>query len=265
MPASEDHKRVSFITSDETFYYVAMPFELKNAGATYQRLVDKIFRAQLGKNMEVHVDDMLVKSKEASSHMEGFMVTQQGIKANSAKIKAIFGIGTPTNINEPSPGDTLYLYLSSTFQAVSFVLVREEEGTQTPIYYVIKVLNGAGGRYPPMEKMALALVITIRKLRPYFLSHPISVRTNTPLKQVLGKPEASCRLEEAPKEGPWLLHVDRSSTTQGRGAGIVITFPQGEDMKFMIKFDFKASNNEAEYESSSTRHENGRLTSHSLL
>ncbi|KAL0410497.1 UNVERIFIED_CONTAM: Pro-Pol polyprotein [Sesamum latifolium] len=43
MLAPEDHKRVSFITSDGTFYYVAMPFRLKNAGATYQRLVDKIF------------------------------------------------------------------------------------------------------------------------------------------------------------------------------------------------------------------------------
>ncbi|KAL0433382.1 UNVERIFIED_CONTAM: hypothetical protein Slati_2672500 [Sesamum latifolium] len=54
--------------------------------------------------------------------------------------------------------------------------------------------------------------------------------------------------EEAPEEGPWLLHVDRSSTTQGSEAGIVITSPQGEDMKFAIKFDFKVSNNDAEYE-----------------
>ncbi|KAK4386293.1 Transposon Ty3-G Gag-Pol polyprotein [Sesamum angolense] len=44
MLALEDHKRVSFITSDDTFCYVAMPFRLKNVGATYQKLVDKIFR-----------------------------------------------------------------------------------------------------------------------------------------------------------------------------------------------------------------------------
>ncbi|KAL0445381.1 UNVERIFIED_CONTAM: hypothetical protein Slati_2260800 [Sesamum latifolium] len=89
-------------------------------------------------------------------------------------------------------GDTLYLYISTTSQAVSSVLVREEEGNQTPIYYVSKVLNGAESRYPPIEKMALALVITVRKLRPYFLSYSVGVRTNTPLKQVLGK--ASGRL-----------------------------------------------------------------------
>ncbi|KAL0385898.1 UNVERIFIED_CONTAM: hypothetical protein Sradi_2984100 [Sesamum radiatum] len=113
MLAPEDHKRVSFITSDDMFCYVAMPFGLKNAGATYQRLMDKIFRPQLSRNMEAYVDDMLVKIKEAHYHVEdldeifavlrkyrpklnpkkrafgvsegrflGFMVIQRGIKAN---------------------------------------------------------------------------------------------------------------------------------------------------------------------------------------
>ncbi|KAL0462198.1 UNVERIFIED_CONTAM: hypothetical protein Slati_0107400 [Sesamum latifolium] len=54
--------------------------------------------------------------------------------------------------------------------------------------------------------------------------------------------------EEVFEEKPWILHVDGSSTTQGSGTGIVITSPQGEDMEFVIKFDFKASNNEAKYE-----------------
>ncbi|KAL0408102.1 UNVERIFIED_CONTAM: Transposon Ty3-G Gag-Pol polyprotein [Sesamum radiatum] len=58
-----------------TFYYVAMPFRLKNAGATYQKLVDKIFRPQLGRNMEVYVDDVLVKSKVAHQHVEDFKET----------------------------------------------------------------------------------------------------------------------------------------------------------------------------------------------
>ncbi|KAL0386283.1 UNVERIFIED_CONTAM: hypothetical protein Sradi_3022600 [Sesamum radiatum] len=77
---------------------------------------------------------------------------------------------------------------------MSSVSVREEEGNQTPIYYVSKVLNGAEGRYPAIKKIALALVITARKLCPYFLSYPVGVKTNTPLKQILGKPEASERL-----------------------------------------------------------------------
>ncbi|KAL0427460.1 UNVERIFIED_CONTAM: Pro-Pol polyprotein [Sesamum latifolium] len=131
MLAPEDYKRVSFITSDGTFCYVAMPFGLKNAGATYKRLVDKIFQPQLGRNMEVYVCDMLVKSKEAHHHVEdlektfavlrkyrlklnprkcafgvsrgrflGSMVSQRGIEANPEKIKAILHMGPPTNINE---------------------------------------------------------------------------------------------------------------------------------------------------------------------
>ncbi|KAL0415865.1 UNVERIFIED_CONTAM: hypothetical protein Slati_3418400 [Sesamum latifolium] len=376
MLAPEDRKKVSFITSEGTFCYVAMPFGLKNAGATYQRLVDKIFHPQIGRNVEVYVDDMLVKSKKAAGHVKdleetfsvlrkyklklnpakctfgvqggrflGFMVTQRGIEANPLKIKAIIDMKTPTCLNEaqrltrriaalsrfisksaekslpffktlrkaktfewgtpyqlafeelkaylarlpllvkPSPGEALYLYLSVAPQAVSSVLIREEDGKQLPIYYVSKVLNGAEERYTPIEKMTLALVVIARRLRPYFLSHPIGVKTNTPLKQTLGKPDTSGRLvkwamelsecdisylpkttikaqaladfmsdmtemtiKEASQDQKWLLHVDDSSTAQGSGAGIVITTPQSEDLEFAIKFDFKASNNEAEYE-----------------
>ncbi|KAK4389821.1 Pro-Pol polyprotein [Sesamum angolense] len=69
MLAPEDRKNVNFITSDGTFYYVVMSFALKNARATYQRFVDKIFHPQIGRNIKVYVDDMLVKSKEAQNHV----------------------------------------------------------------------------------------------------------------------------------------------------------------------------------------------------
>ncbi|KAL0355343.1 UNVERIFIED_CONTAM: hypothetical protein Sradi_3981200 [Sesamum radiatum] len=94
---------------------------------------------------------------------------------------------------KPSPGETLYLYLSVAPQAISSVLIREDRKL-LPIYYVTKVLNRAEGRYISIEKMALALVVTARRLRPYFLSHPVGVKTNTLLKQILGKPDTSRRL-----------------------------------------------------------------------
>ncbi|KAL0462105.1 UNVERIFIED_CONTAM: hypothetical protein Slati_0098100 [Sesamum latifolium] len=53
--------------------------------------------------------------------------------------------------------------------------------------------------------------------------------------------------QEVSEARPLLLHVDGSSTAQGSVAGIVLTTPQGDDMKFAVKFEFKASNNEAEY------------------
>lgn len=58
----EDQPCVSFITASGTYCYTVMPFGLKNTGATYQRMVDKMFKGQLGMSMEASVDDMLVGS-----------------------------------------------------------------------------------------------------------------------------------------------------------------------------------------------------------
>ena len=65
-----DQEKTSFITSQGLFCYKVMPFGLKNAGATYQRLVNHMFRPQIGWNVEVYVDDMLVKSIDEGSHLD---------------------------------------------------------------------------------------------------------------------------------------------------------------------------------------------------
>ena len=57
-----DQEKTSFVTSQGLFCYKVMPFGLKNVGVTYQRLVNYMFCSQIGRNMEVYVDDMLVKS-----------------------------------------------------------------------------------------------------------------------------------------------------------------------------------------------------------
>ena len=57
-----DQEKTSFVTSQGLFCYKVMPFGLKNAGATYQRLMNKMFSHQIGKNIQVYVDNMLVKS-----------------------------------------------------------------------------------------------------------------------------------------------------------------------------------------------------------
>ena len=68
--AKEDQKKTAFIASQGLYYYKVIPFKLKNAGATYQRLVNKMFSKQIGRNMEVYMDDMLIKSKEESAHLD---------------------------------------------------------------------------------------------------------------------------------------------------------------------------------------------------
>jgi hypothetical protein len=64
-----DQEKTSFVTSRGLFCYKVMPFGLKNAGATYQRLMNRMLHDQIRKNVEVYIDDMLVKSKEEGDHL----------------------------------------------------------------------------------------------------------------------------------------------------------------------------------------------------
>ena len=73
--AEEDQEKTAFIISQGLYCYKIMPFGLKNARATYQRLVNKMFNKQIGRNIEVYVDDMLVKSKEELTHLDDLKKT----------------------------------------------------------------------------------------------------------------------------------------------------------------------------------------------
>nr|KYP54579.1 Retrovirus-related Pol polyprotein from transposon 17.6 [Cajanus cajan] len=126
-----DEEKTAFITDSTNYCYQVMPFGLKNAGATYQRLMNKVFRNQIGKNMEVYVDDMVVKSKDLDRHLSdlakvfqqlrrhdmrlnpekcvfgvsggmflGFMLSARGIAANPDKCQAIVGMRSPQNLKE---------------------------------------------------------------------------------------------------------------------------------------------------------------------
>ena len=76
----EDQEKTAFIMSQGLYCYKVIPFALKNAGATYQRLVNKMFNKQIGRNMEVYVDDMLVKSKEELVHLDDLRETFATLK-----------------------------------------------------------------------------------------------------------------------------------------------------------------------------------------
>ena len=73
--AEEDQEKTAFIISQGLYCYKIMPFGLKNARATYQRLVNKMFNKQIGRNIEVYVDDMLIKSKEELTHLDDLKKT----------------------------------------------------------------------------------------------------------------------------------------------------------------------------------------------
>ena len=62
--AVEDQEKTSFISPETNYHYTVMPFGLKNAGATYQRMMTRMFRKKIRNTVEVYIDDMVVKSKE---------------------------------------------------------------------------------------------------------------------------------------------------------------------------------------------------------
>ena len=68
--AEEDQEKIAFITSQELYCYRVMPFGLKNVGAMYQRLVNQMFSKQIERNVEVYMDNMLVKREEEDDHLD---------------------------------------------------------------------------------------------------------------------------------------------------------------------------------------------------
>ena len=91
-------------------------------------------------------------------------------------------LSTPPLLSPSQPGEELFLYLAVSLAAVSAALIREEEKVQKPVYYASRALRGAKERYPPMEKLAFALVTAARKLKPYFQAHTVVVLTDRPLR-----------------------------------------------------------------------------------
>ena len=76
IPMSEENQeKTTFVTSQGLYYYKVIPFKLKNAKATYQRLVNHMFNKQIRWNIEVYIDDMLVKSKTTKEHLDDLKET----------------------------------------------------------------------------------------------------------------------------------------------------------------------------------------------
>ncbi|XP_061361260.1 uncharacterized protein LOC133305142 [Gastrolobium bilobum] len=189
--------------------------------------MNKAFEDQLGKNVEVYIDDMIVKSFDLMKHVQdlkhtfqklrkyrirlnpvkcvfgvpsekllGFMLTHRGIEANLDKCKAKEAIegwnpacqaafkkvkkclATPPVLSKPNPGDILILYLAVEEEAISAVLIKETSEGQESIYFISRALEGAEVKYQKLEKVAFALLIAARRLRPYFQGHQIIVQQN---------------------------------------------------------------------------------------
>ncbi|XP_075486413.1 uncharacterized protein LOC142526023 [Primulina tabacum] len=134
-----DQDNASFITSGGTFCYVVMHFGLKNAEATYQRLMNRVFEKQLTRNVEVYVDDILdTEETQQFGWNEKCEQAFKDLKSYLTKLPVLV---------KPDPGEKLFVYLSTTKYAVSSVLIKEESLDQKPVYYVSHALRGPELRY----------------------------------------------------------------------------------------------------------------------
>ena len=95
MMDSSDQKNITFITEEGLYYYKVIPFGLNNAGATYQRLVNKVFADKVNRSMEVYVDDMLVKSSIIEQHIKDLADTFASLRLYNMRLnpkKCTFGV-----------------------------------------------------------------------------------------------------------------------------------------------------------------------------
>ncbi|XP_057719199.1 uncharacterized protein LOC130933588 [Arachis stenosperma] len=192
-------------------------------------------------------------------------------------------LAAPPILGKPKDGEPLYLYLAITGEALAAVLVREDGKAQQPVYFISRALQGAELRYSKLEKLALTLLTSSRRLKQYFQSHQVVVRTDQGIRQVLQKPDLAGRMmtwsielsqydiRYEPRQAikaqamadflvevtgdpneevstRWKLHVDGASNQTFGGAGIILESPIGVVYEQSVRFEFPISNNQAEYE-----------------
>ncbi|XP_077241773.1 uncharacterized protein LOC143882196 [Tasmannia lanceolata] len=166
---------------------------------------------------------------------------------------------TPPVLAKPKPGEELFLYAAISPTAVSAVLAKQSDKKEHPVYYVSKTLHGAEVRYLNIEKFALAVV----RPRPAIKSQALAdfkVESTAPATEPAIKENArgpteqtACedtRPDSAEQSGEihWTLHVDGSAGKTERGVGVVLHGLEGFTLEYALRLDFKASNNEVEYE-----------------
>ncbi|GJY31038.1 reverse transcriptase domain-containing protein [Tanacetum coccineum] len=226
--AEEDEEKTAFITNQGIFCYTKMPFGLRNVGATYQQLVDKTFHRQIGRNL-----------KEQHSYILPML----------------------TALEEQ---EELIVYVAASKEAVSVVLMIEREARQMSIYFVIRALRGPEVNYTAMEKLVLALVHASKRLRRYFQAHPIIVITDQPIKNILSNPEVAGRMQKwsiqlGEEESQDIPQRKKNAPAQwtcsltvifvdGSLSRVILTDPEGIEFTYALRFQFEATNNEAEYE-----------------
>nr|GEU94919.1 reverse transcriptase domain-containing protein [Tanacetum cinerariifolium] len=279
--AEADEEKTAFHTGQGVYCYTKMSFGLKNAGATYQRLMDKAFEGQIGRNIEVYVDDLVVKSYTEAEMMrdieetfrtlrkvnmklnpkkcsfglaegvfQGYVVTPEGIKPCPDKTADVLQLPSPQTIKEVQSLNeklaSLNRFLSKLvkkylplFQTLKMCIKKSDFHWTAKAEQAFQQLKQHLSELPllvapkPHEELIIFLSSTYRDIN-FLIEMPGNVSQAMPV-------------AETQKE-PSTLFTDGSSCVDGSGAGLILTSPEGVEFTYALRFQFTASNNEAEYE-----------------
>ncbi|GKA86812.1 reverse transcriptase domain-containing protein [Tanacetum coccineum] len=284
--AKEDKETTTFITSQGIFCYTKMPFGLRNAGATYQRLVDKAFHKQIRRNLKVYVDDLVIKSrtedeivrdieetfktlreinmklnpKKCTFGVEegmflGYKVSTKGLKVCPDKVDVVLSLPSPKCLKDVRKlnGKLAILNSGRGFQA--------NEAANSGASHV-NLTNGKGGTYrlfgDSQRNVPKEILSSISNHSNHGSTDTTGViktgnsKEATEIEHRIGRiqedsPDTLMEVEEELPE-PWVLFTVGSSSIDGSGAGLILTNPEGIEFTYALRFRFDATNNEAEYE-----------------
>nr|GEY67966.1 reverse transcriptase domain-containing protein [Tanacetum cinerariifolium] len=226
--AEADEEKTVFHTGQGVYCYTKMPFGLKNAGATYQRLMDKAFESQGGRNIKVYVDDLVVKSYTEAEMMRDIEETFRTLHKVNMKLnpkKCSFGLAegvflgyviTPEGI-KPCPDKTAAVL-------------------QLPSPRTIKEVQSLNGKLASLNRFLSKPRTSVKGqiLADFLIEIPGDVSQAAPT--------------AVTQEEPLTLFTDGSSCVDVSGAGLILINPEGVEFTYTLRFQFTASNNEAEYE-----------------
>ncbi|XP_075086304.1 uncharacterized protein LOC142169011 [Nicotiana tabacum] len=171
----------------------------------------------------------------------------------------------------PIPGKPLILYISAQERSVGALLAQgNNEGKENALYYLSRMMTPNELKYSLTEKLCLALVFSIQKLKHYFQAHVVRlVSRANPIKLSCGKRTSISRLlddhpipddwelsDELPNEDamvieiqlPWKIYFDGATHREGAGAGIMFITSQGEVLPYSFTLTQQCSNNVTEYQ-----------------
>ncbi|GJU94371.1 reverse transcriptase domain-containing protein [Tanacetum coccineum] len=229
-----------------------MPFGLKNAGATYQRLVDKAFQKQIDRNLEVYVDDLVIKS-----HME-----HEIIRDMEETFKTLKEINMTLNPKKCSFEIKEGTFMGYKVNTEGIMVCPDKVGAVLNLSYpkCLKDIQKLNGKLASLNRF---LSKSVEKSLPFFKTLKKCTKksdfqwTAEAKRQILAdfiveRPEDDSL--DTPMEAkeelsdPWTLFTNGSSCVDGSGAGLILTNPEGAEFTYALRFRFNATNNEAEYE-----------------